>query len=138
MWYLAIGVVVFLAYVSGSGGNSTPAPSPPAAFPNPSTAVQQSRTASDRQVSEEWVSPSGQIWTGVRLYYGPSKTYVGEVLGGNDRLVTATGEVIRGLKLRMASGSVEWKDRRAVISGPWYMRRNDPAVARKVWEVFDH
>jgi hypothetical protein len=64
--------------------------------------------------------------------------FVGEVLGGNDRYVSPAGDRFRGVKIRMAGGSVEWKDRSAVAAGEWYVRRNDPALTRRDWEIFDY
>jgi hypothetical protein len=82
----------------------------------------------------EWVDAGGHLWTGVKLYYGPARVYVGDVLGGNENYVDPfTGDKMRGLKVRMANGGDEWKDRDAVNLGPWYVRRDDPALARKEW-----
>jgi hypothetical protein len=83
-----------------------------------------------------WNRASSHIFTGVKLYYGPKKFYVGEVLGGAENYVSPEGTKFRGVKLRMASGSVEWKDRNAIISGDWYVESNDPAIKRGVWHEY--
>ena len=87
----------------------------------------------------EWLPAGGHLWSGVWLYYGanPSKMIVGQVLGGNDKYVDRhTSQAFRGIKLRMQSGSEEWKDRGAiVVDGRWFVRRNDPALETQGWEV---
>lgn len=89
-------------------------------------------------LEKEWLRAGGHIWSGVKLYYGPNKMYVGEILGGNERYTDPfTGRRFRGLKLKMKSGHIEWKDRNAIISGDWYIRSNDPAVKREEWHIFD-
>ena len=92
------------------------------------------------QPKSEWIRASGNLWTGVKLYYGsgPEKRYVGEVLGGNDKYVDPyTGRKFRGLKIRMSGGSTEWKNRKAVIA--WgYVKRDDPALDRMEWYVYEY
>jgi hypothetical protein len=81
---------------------------------------------------------SSNLWTGVQLYFGPSKMYVGDVLGGNANYRNpATGRTFRGLKVRMKSGSLEWKDRNAIILGEWYVKESDPALALARWVVYE-
>ncbi|MCF7817205.1 MAG: sel1 repeat family protein [Kiritimatiellales bacterium] len=92
-------------------------------------------------VGNEWLHAGGRIWTGVELYYGMGneKSYVGEVLGGNNRYVDfLTGRKYRGIKLRMKSGTVEWKDRSAVATGHWFIRKNDPAFRKMEWVVYEY
>lgn len=95
-------------------------------------------TRSQSSRSSGWCEAPGNLWRGVKLYYGPTKFYVGEVLGGNDHYVSPfTGKEIRGVKIRYPSGSEEWKDRSAmVIDGRWYIKCDDPALARMDWEVY--
>jgi len=82
---------------------------------------------------ECWKKAGGNLWAGVMLYYGPSRMVVGTVLGGNERYRSPSGDTFRGLKIRYPSGSEEWKDRNAVNLGPWYIRCDDPALARMEW-----
>lgn len=74
---------------------------------------------------QPYVLAGGHIWVGVRLYYGDNHQYVGEVLGGNDKMI----------KVHMSGGSREWKNRDAVRT--WYVRRDDPALDRQEWEVLN-
>jgi hypothetical protein len=82
---------------------------------------------------DPYVDATGRLYTGVQLYYGPNKMYVGEILGGNNHYVSPSGLSFRGVKLRMRDGSEEWKDRDAIIRGKWYVRRDDPAITRGEW-----
>ena len=98
----------------------------------------RSRSASSvsqpKETADEYVSAAGRLWTGVQLYYGPSKSLVGEVLGGNSNYVDPiSGQSFRGIKIRMIDGSSEWKDRDAVVSGQWFVKANDPAIRRAEW-----
>jgi len=87
----------------------------------------------------EFERAGSRLWTDVKLYYGSSKTYFGDVLGGNEHYVDpVTGKKIRGLKIRLADGRLEWKDRNQIVLGDWYVKRNDPAIARTKWFEFDH
>lgn len=88
-----------------------------------------------------WTRAASNIWAGVILYYGDGeqKMEVGEVMGGNDGYVDPiTGRQFRGLKIRMKSGKPEWKDRDVIVGGPWYVHRDDPAIARMDWETYQH
>ena len=88
-------------------------------------------------LNKGYMKASGNLWTGVQLYFGPAKMYVGEVLGGNENYTDPdTGQTFRGVKLRMKSGSMEWKDRNAIISGDWYVKESDPAITRKEWQEY--
>lgn len=84
----------------------------------------------------KWQTAAGNIWTGVRIYSGEGeqKTYVGEVLGGTENYTDpVTGASMRGVKLRMASGAEEWKDRSQL--GTWgFVDRDDPALKACKWE----
>jgi hypothetical protein len=82
----------------------------------------------------EWADARGRLWTGVKLYHGPARMYVGDALGGNNNYRDPlTGEKMRAVKVRMESGSEEWKSRNAIVVGPWYVRRDDPALAPREW-----
>jgi len=88
----------------------------------------------DGQPIGVWRGTAMHLWVGVKLFYGPNKLYVGEVLGGNMTMVNPrTGESFNGLKLRMANGSTRWYDRSDVVLGPWYVRADDPALLREDW-----
>ena len=88
----------------------------------------------------KWASAGGNIWTGVRIYsgQGEQKTYVGEIIGGNENYTDPmTGNTFRGVKLRMASGAEEWKDRSALIQ--WgFVEREDPAINAAQWQVLQY
>ena len=119
-----IGVGVFVGVVGAITASEPSQPSP---------SVSQA-PGNETTSRSEWVDAGGHLWTGVKLYYGPRRMYVGEVLGGNENYVDPfTGSKIRGLKVRMANGADEWKDRDAVNMGPWYVRRDDPALTRREW-----
>lgn len=85
-----------------------------------------------------WRPLSGNIWSGVKTYYGPGHRYVGEILGGNsDYVDPMTGQKIRGVKIRYPSGSEEWKDRDAIIQDArWQVNANDPALDAMLWHEF--
>lgn len=90
--------------------------------------------------SAGWTSAAGHIWCGVQVYsgQGTQKRFVGEVLGGNERYTDPiTGSTFRGVKLRMASGSEEWKDRSSLIQ--WgYVHKDDPAIQAMQWEILHY
>ena len=93
---------------------------------------------SAKKPESNWRLAACNIWVGVKLYYGPSKMYVGEVVCGNEsHFDPATGRSFRGVKVLFPSGSVEWKDRNTIISGDWYVKKNDPALSRQVWRSCD-
>jgi hypothetical protein len=82
-----------------------------------------------------WLSLSSHIYAGVRVYYGDSKTYGFEVLGGSEDC--ASLESGRGIKVRYEDGTVEWKDRRALITSDiYYVKASDPALDEEDWVVF--
>jgi hypothetical protein len=90
------------------------------------------------ELNKGFMKSDSNLWAGVELYFGPGKMYVGKVLGGNEKYTDpVTGRTFRGLKLQMKSGSIEWKDRDAVISGDWYVKESDPALARKDWKIYE-
>ena len=80
----------------------------------------------------EWLPASGNFWSGVKLYYGPKKMYVGEVYCANNNYIDPhTGHKFRGIKILYPSGNMEWKDRNAIIlSNNWFVRSDDPALER--------
>ena len=92
--------------------------------------------------TSEYIPAASNIWTGVKLYYGPAKMYVGEVMGGCGRSFgmgsrcAPPWESERMVLVRFPSGSTEWKSRDAIVKGPWYVRRNDPALGQQVWREY--
>jgi len=88
-----------------------------------------SGTTSD---SASYVSANGNIWTGVKLYYGENKAYAFEVLGGNDT-VLGGAEV----RVRYPDGTEEWKSRDSIAqSGIYWVRADDPALKAQAWDVY--
>jgi len=87
--------------------------------------------------AETWQAASGNIWSGVKLYFGPHKRYVGEVVGGTDRESLTSGELTRGVVVKMAGETLEWKNRDAIVLGAWYIRRDDPALNRQQWRTIN-
>ncbi len=85
----------------------------------------------NNQTTSKWISPSGNIYIGVKLYYGAGdeKMYVGEVVDISEKVRMANGKTFRGVCLKMYGGSIEWKDRNEIIlSGKWYVKSDDPAL----------
>lgn len=145
-WFkgFAVGFVAGVTAIVATAGvvaNSTqqqPAPAAVSAAQEPASPAPAPQQVVEAQQSP-WARATGNLWTGVVLYYGEGdqKMQVGEVLGGSDSYVDpATGQQLRGLKVRMKSGKPEWKDRDAVIGGPWYVRRDDPAIANMAWKTY--
>jgi len=114
-WVIVI-VAVVLAALAGCGGGGAVAPAADA----------------------DWVRASGNLWAGAKLYYGADRRYVAEVLGGNERYTDPlTGRTFRGLKVQYPDGHAEWKERNVVISGPWFVKADDPALAAERWETLE-
>lgn len=84
----------------------------------------------------EWLGASGNLWAGVKLYYGPDKRYVFDVLGGNDRYIAPDGARMRAVKVRYPTGEVEWKSRAHIIGGQYFVKPDDPALRRMEWQVY--
>jgi hypothetical protein len=94
-------------------------------------------TSSGSTSSGDWVKLSGNIWTGVKVYYGEARAYGFEVLGGGEGCKAVPSG--RGIKVKYPDGTVEWKDRSALIkSGLYFIQVNDPALKQEKWEVFDN
>lgn len=82
-----------------------------------------------------WLRLSSHIWTGVKVYYGDAKTYGFEVLGGSESCSSL--ESGRGIKVRYDDGTVEWKDRQALItSDNYFVKASDPALDKEEWHTF--
>ena len=99
------------------------------------TTVSPSRSKLD---DKSFVRASSHLWTGVKLYYGPDRNYVFEVVGGNDNYKSSSGETMRGLFVKYPSGMLEWKDRNYIIKGDnYWVKENDPALKEERWAVID-
>jgi hypothetical protein len=85
---------------------------------------------------EEFRQAGADLWTGVRLYTAPANdAFSGEVLGGNrQHYAAALGETIDGVKIRFASGSVEWKIRSTAAT--YYVRHDDPSLRQRAWREY--
>jgi len=123
--HAAVMLTVMVCLLTGCGeGEQTPV--------IPATVAQEPVTG--------WVQASGNLWAGANLYFGEEparRRYVAEVLGGNENYTDPlTGKTFRGLKVRYPDGHTEWKARNAVISGPWHIKADDPALAAQRWENF--
>lgn len=95
------------------------------------------KLANPSTLDQGYIKAYGNIWVGVELYFGPNKSYVGQVLGGNDHYIDpTTGRTIRGIKIRYNNGSEEWKNRDAIINGYWYVKENDPAISAQRWREY--
>ena len=122
-----LAMVLIVGAVIVIGQNYTPS------SPTPST----TSSGEESLQAAGYIRAGGNLWTGVKLYYGSARMYCCEVLGGNERYVSpTTGERFRGLKVLYPDGKQEWKDRSAVNSGPWYVRRDDPALQQQQWRSY--
>jgi len=115
----SVTVLIILAitqYACGSSGNTN--------------------TGTGSTSNDEWLELGGHIWTGVKVYYGDAKTYGFEILGGSESCSTlASG---RGIRVKYPDGTVEWKDRSALInSGLYFVQADDPALKLEEWEEFN-
>ena len=93
--------------------------------------------SSGQHQAREWLGAFGRIYSGVRIYYGTgsTKAYGFEILGGSENCPTLPSG--RGLKVLYEDGTVEWKDRRAIIiSGLYFIDADDPALDRIDWYVY--
>ncbi|TGE34254.1 hypothetical protein [Desulfosporosinus sp. Sb-LF] len=81
----------------------------------------------------EWKLARGYLSIGVKLYYGSgeNKMYVGQILDMEEKHYDPNiGKTFRAVKLKMYGGSVEWKDRTAILTGDWYIRSDDTALPK--------
>lgn len=83
-----------------------------------------------KPVSSEYVTAGSHIWSGVKLYYGPEKMYIGDVVSWDEDFRFPDGRQGRAIQLRTPRGSLEWKDREAILFGPWFVRADDPALPK--------
>jgi hypothetical protein len=94
--------------------------------------------ADEAPTSDGYLPASAHLWTGVKIYFGEQRTYVFDVMGGNENYVGPSGDKIRGLKVRYPNGNEEWKDRNALIgSDQYWVKAEDPALKAERWEEFD-
>ena len=95
-------------------------------------------SSSSGESSEDWVSASSNLWSGVKLHFGPNKAYAFEVLGGNENYAGPSGP-IRGVKVRYPDGSEEWKNRSYIVgSDDYWIKSDDPALAAQQWQVLQN
>lgn len=85
-----------------------------------------SKTQKNYTTDSKWKSASGNMWSNVKLYYGPQKAYVGEIICFDKNHILPDGTRINGIKIKSYSGSYEWKTREAVRE--WYVKKDDPAI----------
>ena len=80
----------------------------------------------------EYKGMLANIWTGVKGYYGngTEKAYGFEILGGGE---CSFG---KGLYVEFEDGTREWKSRKAILYGPFYVRADDPAT--KAWQWYEY
>jgi len=89
-------------------------------------------------VESVYVFPLAKIWTGVKDYYGSGdvKPEAFESLGGSDAYSSMPSG--KGVYVKYANGTEEWKDRCAIISsGTFFVRRGDPAFSKMEWHVYN-
>ncbi len=132
-----IGLVVIIALLSATNQKR---PDHRPSSGSQTTSSRQSYTSPPENVSSPyrndagWTNAAGHMWSGVKLYFGPKKTYVGEVVCGNNRYYHShLNKTIRGIKIRYPTGKTEWKDRNAIVSGAWYVKKSDPAIEKMIW-----
>lgn len=87
--------------------------------------VERKKRDVEEKENAKWKSASGNMWSNVKLYYGPKKMYVGQIICF-DKKHNLYGKIINGVKIKSYSGSHEWKTREAVRT--WYIKRDDPAL----------
>lgn len=142
LFFASIGALVILAYAGWILAMVTGLYGPPdsPAVIAPASAAPATAPAAAASPSDEWLPLASHIWTGVKVYngMGADKGYGFEVLGGNEHYTTRWGETIRGMKVLYPDGSIEWKDRNALIEKPYlFVRADDPALAAMQWQIFD-
>ncbi len=84
-----------------------------------------------------WKELLGNVWTGVKVYYGTgsTKAYGFEVLGGSEKCPTLPSG--RGIFVRYEDGSTEWKDRKTMVNPElFFILPNDPALKRFQWKIY--
>lgn len=89
-----------------------------------------------KPTSEPWTLATGNLWSGVTLYYGPKKMKVGEVLGGSDGEIQVGSRKMKAVLVKMDGGRSEWKSRDAIVTGAWYVRTDDPALKAMNWRIY--
>lgn len=106
-------------------------------FVEPPSSDQDASDQSAKDTTQSaWIGATGNLWTGVTLYFGPERMMIGQVLGGSEREINLAGEKTKAVLIEMANGSKEWKSRDAIIGGQWFIRRDDPALTEPKWNVY--
>jgi len=83
---------------------------------------------------QTWMPLLAHVYSGVKMYYGAGeeKAYGFEILGGNDNCPSMPSG--RGLYVQYEDGTLEWKDRQAMVQSPYnFVRRDDPALEKIEW-----
>lgn len=117
------------------GPRATPAPTktpwptrPPSATKTPKPTA---TNAPPRPTSDGYTPLAGKIFTGVKVYFGNKKAYAFQVVGVSDDCPAMPSG--KGVRVRYEDNTLEWKDRGALVTGPFYARENDPAIdAREI------
>ena len=94
------------------------------------------QTPLEEKISDEWSLAAGNLWVGVTLYYGDNKRIVGKVIGFNNNVTLDGQKFFKGVKLNMNdSKTEEWKTREAIVTGPWYVKKDDPALQARQYLI---
>jgi hypothetical protein len=100
----------------------------PAALPSPSVTPRPSASPSP------YMPLLGHLFVDAKIYYGTGATKAlgFTVVGGSSRChIMPSG---KGVLVRYPNGTLEWKDRGALIeSGLYFVRRDDPAATSFLW-----
>lgn len=89
------------------------------------------------QSSTTYLTLAGNVFTGVKVYYGTgdTKTYAFEILGAAENCSAFPGG--NGVKVMYPDGKSEWKDREYLItSGDYFVRKDDPARTKLEYYVY--
>jgi hypothetical protein len=82
----------------------------------------------------EWLHLLGNVYSGVKVYMGndEEKSLTFTILGGNDNCPFG-----RGLLVQYPDGSIEWKDRLAMVSNQYlFVRYDDPSINQMLWVTY--
>ena len=102
-----------------------------------STSVTVTRISKNQYLAEQkkaefdaqFTLAGGKMWTGVKLYYGVYKSYIGEIVcfNRNYRHPILKDIEFNGVKVHIHnSKAINWKNREAVRY--WFVRKDDPAI----------
>jgi len=129
----ALGAACLLCYLAGrvAGVFSEPTPTVTATY-LPTWTPAPSRTprpaASQPAQGDGYAPLFGKIYTGVKVYFGDKKAYAFTVVGVSECAGMPSGN---GVRVRYEDGTLEWKDREALLTGPYYVAAGDPAASAR-------